>query len=435
MLIEVDGIVAKVEPVPRKALHCLKLFKFLTAKPPLKHPSNLVAAQLNPKRLKLLVLLAAGCLTTMTGGIVSPVLPEMVQQLQLDPRWAGTLVSTHALAIALFTPVFGILADRIGKIKVLLPALCLYAVFGSAGAFMQTLPTLLVTRGLLGIASAGVAAATIGILGTMYDGEARSRVLGYATSAMTTVSILVPLLGGWVGSSNWQYAFYLYGLGLPVALLATLILTGKSAQSAPTITADQGKKLLQVIRQPQAIRLYVTLALAAAIVYAVVIYTPLYLKEAIGAGPLLNGSVLAVRAVGAAIVSALAASRLAKRLGTNRAIALGFTLMALTLATIPLLDQLRWILPTAVLFGMGFGIVVPNVYDSLASIAPVELRASVLAIGTGLNSLGQFLSPLLLGPIWKSVGLTSVFYAAAALALVIAILNFGRSQELVGSEE
>ena len=36
-----------------------------------------------------LILLAAGCLTTMTGGIVSPVLPEMKQALHLDPRWVG----------------------------------------------------------------------------------------------------------------------------------------------------------------------------------------------------------------------------------------------------------------------------------------------------------------------------------------------------------
>ncbi|MBE9178279.1 MFS transporter [Oculatella sp. LEGE 06141] len=395
----------------------------------LNQSSRYLSPQKNSKLPTLLVLLVAGCLTTMTGGVVSPVLPEIVLQLQLDPRWAGTLVSMHALMIAVFTPLLGILADRVGKLRVLLPALLLYAVCGVAGGFMNSLVPLLASRALLGVASGGIAAASIGLLGNLYSGEARSRVLGYATSAMTTASILIPLLGGWVGSFGWRYAFYLYGLSLPTALFAALILQDNRSKSSVGITADEGAKLTQVLRKPQAIRLYLTLLLAAAIVYSVVIYTPLYLKEVIGAGPALNGCVLAVRAIGAAIVSAVLATRLAKRLGTEEAIALGFCVMAVTLATIPFLHHLHWILPTAVLFGMGFGVVVPNVYDSLASLAPSELRASVLAIGTGLNSMGQFLSPLFLGPVWKYSGLTTVFYVAAGVAVASALLSWFPAQK------
>jgi MFS transporter, ACDE family, multidrug resistance protein len=362
------------------------------------------------------------------------VLPEIVQQLQLDPRWAGLLVSMHALAIAVCTPLFGILSDRIGKLKVLIPALVLYAVFGTAGAWMQSFLPLLATRALLGAASGAVAAATIGLLGTIYEGEARSRILGYATSAMTTASILIPLVGGWVGQYHWQYAFYLYGFGLPLAAIAAVMLKEQKSGQSSVIAAGQTQQLLQILRQPRTLQLYLTLALAASIVYSVVIYTPLYLSAAIGATPLLNGSVLAVRAIGAAIVSALVASRLAKAVGTERAIALGFVLMSLTLVTIPFLDQLEWIMPTAVLFGMGFGVVVPNVYDRLADQAPSELRSSVLAIGTGCNSLGQFISPLVLGPVWKYAGLPPVFYVAAAVALGTGVLNLLQRSKIRADE-
>lgn len=377
---------------------------------------------LSPQVLKLGVLIAAGCLTTMTGGIVAPVLPEMLAQLKFDPRWAGTLVSIHALAIALFTPVFGIVADRIGKLKVLLPALIIYSIFGISGAFIPNLAPLLVARVGLGIASAGIAAASIGLLGTMYDGDARTRILGYATSAMTTASILIPLVGGWVGSFDWHYAFYLYGFGIPTAIAAALILRDGHSSRSSMVDTSQNKQLLDVIRQGSVLKLYLTIALAAAIVYTVVIYTPLYLKEAIGAGPALNGFVLAIRAVGAALVSAFVASRLAKWIGSDRTIGIGFVVMALMLGTIPLLDELRWIVPAAVLFGVGFGVTVPNIYDTLAQRSPANVRSSVLAIGTGANSLGQFMSPILLGPLWKSIGLVSVFYAAAGVALTLGIL-------------
>jgi ACDE family multidrug resistance protein len=376
-------------------------------------------AQKLPKETsKLFIIFLAGCLTSMTGGLISPVFPEIVQQLQLDPRWAGTLVTMHALTIALFTPLLGILADRIGKVKVLIAALISYAFFGTVGAFAFSLSFLLVTRGCLGIASGGISAASIGVLSNLYEGEARSRLFGYATSAMTAAGIAAPLLGGWVGSTHWQNVFYIYGLGLPIALGVALIFREDRSSKASIITAEMSKNLGKTLRQSQVIKLFLTLAIASVVVYAVVIYIPVYLKATIGAGPQLNGIVLAAPGIGIIVISALLASRLAKILGTYQAIAVGFILMALMLVAILWLDQIRWILPTAFLFGAGFGIVTPNIYDALAKLAPSELRSSVIAIGTGFNSLGQFCSPIVLGAVWKYAGLTTVFYIAAGIAAI-----------------
>lgn len=374
---------------------------------------------------QLLVLLLAGCLTTMTGSIVFPVFPEMVDQLNLDPRWAGTLVSIHALTSALFTPVMGVLADRIGKVKVMLPCLLLYAVFGVSTPFLTTMPLLLISRGLLGAASGGVAAAAIGILGGMYEGEARSRILGYVTSAMTIAAIIFPIVGGWVGAMQWQFAFYLYALGVPLAVAAALNLK-ETTSEATMLEGQQKQQLGKVLRNIDIVKLYLFIGAAGMIVYTVVVYSPIYLKQAIGADPKLNGLVLAIRLVGAAVVSAFGASRLAHRVGRHGAVAFGFSLMAITLAIFPFLTDLALIIPTAILFGAGFGLITPNLYDALASLAPLEVRASVLAIGTGFNSLGQFVSPVILGPIWKYAGLPMVFFGAAGMATVACLLSLAR---------
>lgn len=377
---------------------------------------------------RLLVLLASGSLTTMAGGVVAPVLPEMVQQLHLDPGLAGHLVSAHCLTIALCSPFLGILADRVGRLRVLVGSLLLYALCGTAGALMLSFEPLLITRGLLGAASGGIAAASLGLLGSLYEGPAqdattqqalRSQALAYATSTLTITGIAFPLLGGVVGASHWQFAFALYGLGLPLALLSALIL--KDSQ-APASKTGSNHKLKKVLSDRQVVQLLLTLGLASISMYAVVIYAPLYLKATIGAGTLLNGIVLAVRAIGAAIVSAFLARRISLRWGVVPATAAGFGVMALTLATIPLLDQLGWILLAAVLFGGGFGIVLPNLYSALASLAPAELRSSVLAAGTGAGFLGQFLSPVLLGIVLGHSGLPGVFYAAACIAIAAGCL-------------
>lgn len=49
--------------------------------------------------------------------------------------------------------------------------------------------------------------------------------------------------------------------------------------------------------------------------------------------------------------------------------------------------------------------------------------SGVLAIGTRISSLGQFLSPVFLGSVWKTAG-ALVFYVAAAVAIAAGILSF-----------
>lgn len=373
----------------------------------------------------LLVLMSAGALTSVVGGMVAPVFPEVVEQLDVDPQWAGVMVGMHTLTLALASPICGILADRVGKLNVLIPSLLSYTVFGLMGAFAQSFEFMLLSRALVGAAAGGIAAGGIGFLATMFDGDARSRAMGYATSALASSSIVFPLLGGWLGSYNWRYAFGLYFVAIPIMLLALVVLREPAAKSSSGSAVDLSQKdeLLRVLAKPGVLLAFSALALASAIFYIVIVYAPLYYKQSIDASTLLNGAILASRAIGASVISAVGASRIAKRLGVNAAIMVGFLGMAIALITVPYLHQPGTILLAALGFGLGFGVVMPNLYTVLADLAPEHQRSGVLAIGTGASSLGQFLSPLLLGPVWKYSGI-AVFFVGAGVAIAVGLLSF-----------
>jgi predicted MFS family arabinose efflux permease len=368
---------------------------------------------------QLAVLFAAGCLSSAVGSMIAPVFPEIITDMRIDPAWAGLLVSIHTLTIAVASPIFAVLASRLGFKPILVTALMCYAGFGVAGAWMTGFWPMFAMRGLVGAASGGIAAVSIGIVSGRYEGTARVRMMGYVTSALAIATVIFPVLGGWLGSSHWQYAFFLHGLGLPVALAAVVILQPNFCQSSNPTAAVSAAETRRSLVQKAVIRLLCSLALASALFYVVVVYAPLYLKLQLGASPIINGGVLATRALGAAVVSAVGASRLANRIGSNLAIAVGFLLMAFSLATIPNLENPLLIILTALPFGIGFGIVMPNFYNVLADQAAPESRTTVLAIGTGVSSLGQFISPLFFGPIWKVAG-EKVFFVAAGLAIAIA---------------
>lgn len=374
---------------------------------------------------ELLVLLAAGSLTVMTGAVVAPVLPEIIQDLNLDRSLAGNLVSMHYLTLALSSPVLGILADRLGGKRVLVASLVFYALFGLAGAAMPSFWPLLLTRAAIGVASGGIAAASLGLLVQLYSSqEARSQAIAYVASALTLANILYPVLAGALGSISWQAAFGLYGLGLPLAATVALQVrqpTRGDGQGMAAMTGD-GAKLSQVLRNPNVLRLLLTLTLSSATVYAVVIYLPIYLKELMNASTALNGGILTVQALGSAVTSAFGARWLAKRFGLTLVTAAGFGVMALMVMTLPNLSHLSSIVPVAILFGMGFGAVTPSLYTNLANFTPEGMQGSVLAAGTGAGFLGQFLSPILFGLILAQGSIAGVFYTATSVALAAGLL-------------
>ena len=175
--------------------------------------------------------------------------------------------------------------------------------------------------------------------------------------------------------------------------------------------------LFLLLRHPHTVGLLLALGLTSGTVYTSIVYVPLYLRTALGTSTLVIGIILASKALGATIISAFGVRPLVKAWGNLGAIALGYGVMASALITIPHLQQISLILHTAILFGMGFGIVVPSLYGLLADQAPLQLQSSILAAGTGAGFLGQFLFPILFAPVFGQVGITGVFYTAAIVAL------------------
>lgn len=372
----------------------------------------------------LFVLFATGSLIVLTGAVIAPVLPEIIEQLQLDRSLAGYLVSTHYLTVALFSPILGLLADRIGQVKVLIVSLVLYALFGMAGGLMNDFTPLLITRGLVGAASGGIAAASLGLLVRRYESaEARAQAIAYVSSVLAIANIVYPISAGLLGILGWRVSFLLYGLALPFAFLVLVAFkqpeeSTTSAKSFSAITGDS-QALQKVLTNPLTWQLFLTLCLTAATAYAVVINLPSHLKATIGAGTAINGIVLATQAIGSAAIAAFGVRKLTRRLGLIPATALGFGIVALVLTAIPQFDRLYMFLLATGLLGIGFGIVMPNIYTLLSNIASSELQSTVLAAGTGTNFLGQFLSPALFGFLLGDRALEQVFYIAAIVPLIL----------------
>jgi predicted MFS family arabinose efflux permease len=368
----------------------------------------------------LIFLLTAGSLTVMTGAVMAPILPELIEQLALSRGWAGSLVSAHYLTLAMFSPLLGVLADRYGQLRLLIPCLIGYALIGVGGAFLPNYTLLLIDRALLGVASGGVAAASLGLLSRWYPGELRQQAISYAAMAITLANIVYPLLAVGLGYFNWRFAFGLYGFSAVLAGVA-FILFRQPLQTEPPQNSGISLRPGALLKSPSCIRMFVSLIIVSSVVYGTVIYLPIYLKTRLGSALIWNGLILALQAVGAALSSGFLMSPLTRRLGSLRTTAVSLGIMALLLVLFPNLTFLPGLMIASGVFGLGFGLVTPSLYSILANLAPANLQSSILATGIGAGFLGQFVSPLVLGPILSAAGLEDVFYSCAGIVMALGL--------------
>ena len=81
------------------------------------------------KTKRLIIMLGlAGFIVMADNWVVSPLLPTIAHSFGVDPVRAGILISAYMLPFGLFQLVYGPLADRFGKLKVIGITLALFTV-------------------------------------------------------------------------------------------------------------------------------------------------------------------------------------------------------------------------------------------------------------------------------------------------------------------
>ena len=111
------------------------------------------------------------------------------------------------------------LADRVGKKKILVPSLILFGIAGTACAFARDFNLLLLFLFLQGIGAASLHSLIIALISDLYSGTRRTTAIGYNTSIINASAAIYSILGGALAVRDWHYPFLLSLAAIPVALL------------------------------------------------------------------------------------------------------------------------------------------------------------------------------------------------------------------------
>jgi len=143
---------------------------------------------------------------------IAPALPVIARALDVTTDQIGLLITVFALPGILLTPFLGVLADRFGRKRILIPSLLLYGIAGVACAFTTSFSDLLWLRFLQGAGSAALGALNITLIGDLFQGNRRATAMGYNGSVLSVGTAVYPAIGGLLAAFAWNYPFFSAGL-------------------------------------------------------------------------------------------------------------------------------------------------------------------------------------------------------------------------------
>jgi len=137
------------------------------------------------------------------------VLASLILDLGISKQAAGVLGSITLLAAAVGGLIFGVIADRYGRVRALIGSVLTYAIFTAACGFAQNIVQLAIFRILLGFGMGGEWASGAALVSETWPDKHRGKALGIMQSSWAIGYALAALVAGlilpWRG---WRAVFF-----------------------------------------------------------------------------------------------------------------------------------------------------------------------------------------------------------------------------------
>ncbi|ACV69638.1 MFS transporter [Desulfohalobium retbaense] len=364
--------------------------------------------------LNLCLLLLVVMFAVTGGSLVGPILPEMIAPLGATQQTVGLALSVYTLGALITTPIFGVLADRVGRKRIIVPTTLLFGIAGLLITLTESFWLVLVYRALQGIGVGGMMNSVIVAIGDRYSGIERQQAMGYRVTAQGLTNAAVPFLSGALATIAWFLPFYIHSLAIAVGLLAAWKLE-EPVQARPS--ANYLTQALAAVLTLRAFWLFFSNFMGFFLLYCLVVYMPLFVVNELGHSTLHAGLALSVGA-GVNSLVATQAGRLRRRFSEETLVLTGFLCAGIALLALGLSPTYGTMLLCFVLWGLGFGALMPTLNAAAAGLVSAELRGGVLSLFTLLIYLGQTVSPLFFALFLKNGTVHHTFFIASGLTLL-----------------
>lgn len=366
-------------------------------------------------------------------GIVIPILPLYAEHFHASPIVIGWLTGIYSGMQIIFTPILGKLSDRLGRRPVLFVSIIGTAIGFALMGLAHGLPLLFAARILAGITGGNIAIPQAYIADVTAP-EKRSRAMGLIGAAFGLGFTFGPLIGGLMSRISYSAPFY-FSAGLAVinAALVYLILP-ESLSREHRERPHEKASIAEVFRHGRGAMFAIVLGTYFFLIVGFSIMTTLFAlftEKRFGYDAQANGYMFGFVGIVSVIVQGGLIGRLIKMFGEVALARTGMILTTVSLALLPMANNLAFLLLVSAGLSAGSGFASPPLSGLASQMVEANWQGRALGVLQSAGSTARLLGPLLGGwlltfdlrkPI-EQYGYTP-FLAGAFLCLIGAVFAF-----------
>ncbi len=352
---------------------------------------------------------------------IAPAFPSMAKDLGLTEGEVVMLITVFTFPGIILAPVMGILADRFGRKKVIVPSLLLFGMAGGACAFTTDYPALLALRFVNGVGASALGGLGQTIISDIFAGKDRTAALGYNASVLGVGTMIYPALGGALALLGWSYPFLLSALALPMGFIVLYGLRNPEPAALPPLRRYLGGALRSAADREILPAYLATLATFILLYGALLSYFPFLMHQRFNASPSTIGLMLAATSI-TTIIGAFNLGWITRRFNTKTIITVSFAAYAVAIMLVLVADSLWMMIIPVLLYGLANGLNIPSIQTHLSGSAPLEYRGVFMSVNSMVLRLGQTVGPVLSGVAFQMGGMEGVFFCSAAFSAVSLVL-------------
>lgn len=350
-------------------------------------------------------------------GLVIPVLPTIMNELNLSGKMVGYLVSAFAISQLLVSPLSGKWVDQYGRKTMIVIGLLIFSFSEFLFGLGKTVEVLFISRLLGGVSAAFIMPAVTAFIADITTMEMRSRAMGYMSAAISTGFIIGPGIGGFLAELGTRVPFFAAAVVALISALASLILL-KEPERYKSAVIEAKTSGLGRIFNPLYFLAFLIIFIAQFGLAAFDSLFSLFVDRKFGFTP----KDIAIIITGGGLVGALAQvflfDRLTQKFGEVKLIRYSFIFSAILVVVTTMVNSYFNILLATIFIFVGFDLMRPAVTSYLSKVAGNE-QGFVSGMNSMFTSFGNMFGPIV-GGILFDINLDYPFYFTA-LALIVGI--------------
>lgn len=169
------------------------------------------------KRWTLVATILGSSIAFIDGSVVNVALPAIQRDLGGGLAAQQWIVDAYLLTLGSLILVGGSIGDIFGEMRLFTLGVGAFGVASVLCAAAPDTTTLIVCRGIQGVAGALLTPASLAVITSTFTGAERGAAIGQWTAWSGISFVIGPLLGGWlIGVSSWRWIFI---INVPIAAI------------------------------------------------------------------------------------------------------------------------------------------------------------------------------------------------------------------------